>query len=122
MIHSIQLTNIRGEPDGRGTFGILQSCVITLSLCVYTALHLNIFPKKFSQTQILLSQAAWITVGIFAPELVVFVAFQQYQAAKKLKNEMNDILHDKVRHMMPLQVRQESNPVLTILGQGEGRK
>ena len=30
------------EPNVRGTFSILVSCIVTLSLCVWTALHLNI--------------------------------------------------------------------------------
>lgn len=30
------------DPDGRGTFTIVSSCVLTLSLCVYTAIHLNV--------------------------------------------------------------------------------
>ena len=30
------------EPNRRGTFGILSTCLVTLSLCVWTAIHLNI--------------------------------------------------------------------------------
>ncbi|KAM7213642.1 hypothetical protein V8F06_010963 [Rhypophila decipiens] len=37
------------EPDGRGSFGILKSCVITLVLCMYTALHLNIPPGELDK-------------------------------------------------------------------------
>ena len=30
------------EPGNRGTYGLLSSCVITMVLCVWTAVHLNI--------------------------------------------------------------------------------
>ena len=32
----------RPEPDVRGTFSILSSCLITLGLCAWSALHLNV--------------------------------------------------------------------------------
>ena len=30
------------DPDNRGTWSLLYSCVFTLVLCVWTAIHLNI--------------------------------------------------------------------------------
>ncbi|KAK3345005.1 hypothetical protein B0H65DRAFT_573650, partial [Neurospora tetraspora] len=30
------------EPDIRGTFSILSTCIVTLVLCVWTAIHLNV--------------------------------------------------------------------------------
>ena len=37
------------DPSGkRGTWTILSSCIITLTLCVYTSLHLNIPAHKTS--------------------------------------------------------------------------
>ncbi|RPB06573.1 hypothetical protein P167DRAFT_497379, partial [Morchella conica CCBAS932] len=30
------------EPKGRGTISIVSSSMITLALCVYTALHINV--------------------------------------------------------------------------------
>ncbi|KAF8251367.1 hypothetical protein K440DRAFT_595985 [Wilcoxina mikolae CBS 423.85] len=34
------------KPPGRYTFGLFLSSVITLSLCVYKGIHLNITPDK----------------------------------------------------------------------------
>lgn len=60
------------EPPGRGTFGILSSCLITMALCVWTAVHLNI-PEK-GQTGIFTPQMRrkiiFLLIGLFAPELV----------------------------------------------------
>ena len=33
------------DPNGRGTFGLVTSYVFTLSLCVLSAMHLNILPR-----------------------------------------------------------------------------
>lgn len=45
------------EPDTRGTFRLLVSCVTTLSLCAYTAVHLNIPAKRELETSIYLRKA-----------------------------------------------------------------
>jgi hypothetical protein len=34
-------TSWHSEPNTRGTFSILCTCTVTMSLCVWTALHLN---------------------------------------------------------------------------------
>jgi hypothetical protein len=55
----------------RGTLSILTTCLITLILCVYTTLHLNI-PEhgKSSWIQRLKRKALWLLIGLFAPEFV----------------------------------------------------
>ncbi|KAK3316033.1 hypothetical protein B0H66DRAFT_604341 [Apodospora peruviana] len=58
----------RTRTDDRGTFGILKSCVITLVLCLYTALHLNIPPGDASTLSLVLRKTKWILVGVFAPK------------------------------------------------------
>ncbi len=39
-----------GEPDGRGTWGLIQTCFLTLFLSIYSAIHLNIQPHQKSET------------------------------------------------------------------------
>ena len=72
------------DPDGRGTFTIASSCVLTLSLCVYTAIHLNVRPYKRTELQSWFETTKWVVFGILAPELVVFVAWRQYVSAMAL--------------------------------------
>lgn len=72
------------DPDGRGTFTIASSCVLTLSLCVYTAIHLNVRPYRKTELQSWIETAKWVVFGILAPELVVFVAWRQYLSAMAL--------------------------------------
>lgn len=57
------------EPQTRGTYSIVSTCVITLSLCVWTALHLNI-PEHSKADHQKWRKAKWLLVGLLAPELV----------------------------------------------------
>src|SRR4051812_45670634 len=84
------------EPDGRGTFGILKSCVITLVLCVYTALHLNIPPANSSTTFLIWRKTKWILVGLFAPEVVVYIAWAQRQQVKLISKDLGIIFTEEV--------------------------
>ena len=75
-----------GDPNGGGTLSLMISCVLTLILCVWSALHLNV--PSYSQTALasVLTQARWIITGVYAPELVVFTAWRQWSSARLLSN------------------------------------
>jgi len=47
----IETTRWQPEPTIRGTFRLLVSCLRALSLCAWTALHLNIPPADLSTIQ-----------------------------------------------------------------------
>ena len=72
------------EPDGRGTISLLLSCLLTLILCVWPALHFNVPAQGTTTFQSVLLNARWITTGVFGPELVVFTAWRQWCAARLL--------------------------------------
>ena len=87
------------EPNGRGTWGVLSTCTITMVLCVYTALHLNLPPPnplpEGTSTWTRLSQSRscrqvrWMLMALLAPELVVFTAWTQRKAAIELTEAMS---------------------------------
>ncbi|KAL8675470.1 MAG: hypothetical protein Q9168_000171 [Polycauliona sp. 1 TL-2023] len=77
------------DPNGRGTFTILSSCILTLSLCVYTSIHLNVRPYKQTELQAWLETTKWVLFGILAPELMVFVAWRQFMSARALDQIVN---------------------------------
>jgi hypothetical protein len=83
------------EPSGRGTWSILATCLITLTLCVWTAVHLNLQGKQSpglsGKLESILYKPRWIVVGLFAPEVVVYIAWSQWLSARMLKNEMQKI-------------------------------
>ena len=75
-----------GDPNGRGTLSLIISCVLTLVLCVWSALHLNVPSSSQTTLASLLTQCRWIITGVYAPELVVFTAWRQWSSAKLLSN------------------------------------
>lgn len=77
------------DPNGRGTFSLVESCLLTLSLCVWSAIHLNIPGKDETSFSRRFRNFRWIVTGILAPELVVFAAWRQWSSAKVLLEEIN---------------------------------
>jgi hypothetical protein len=77
------------DPSGRGTWSLLSSCTITLGICVWNSIHLNL-PSKGEQHWVhWIRKIKWLFVAVLAPEVVVLIAFQQWMIAsdflKKLK-------------------------------------
>ena len=70
--------------NGRGTWTILSTCIITLSLSVYSALHLNIPAHKSSNAQIYGVKVKYVFYGLLAPELIVFNAWRQRTVAASI--------------------------------------
>ncbi|KAL8790063.1 MAG: hypothetical protein Q9213_000765 [Squamulea squamosa] len=82
------------EPNGRGTFNLLSSCIVTISLCVYSAIHLNLpqHGRIWSQFQ---RKLMWLVIGLIAPELVAYIAWQQrYEANLLLKGMQTGLWQD----------------------------
>jgi hypothetical protein len=59
----------RPEPTTRGTFGLLSSCITTIVLCVWTAVHLNI-PEHGRTSRHVWRKLKWVIIGLTAPEIV----------------------------------------------------
>ena len=83
------------EPSGRGTWGLIQTCLVTLFLCIYTAIHLNIRPHQTKRQ----SWLRRIIVSLLAsaiPEFMFVCALYQWSLAKQLQLQLNHI-DDSVR-------------------------
>ncbi|KAI0758914.1 hypothetical protein C8Q74DRAFT_272047 [Fomes fomentarius] len=80
------------EPDFRGTYTILTSCMSTLLLCVWSALHLDIPGQGESKLKRHMSKTGWLIIGLLAPELLLWVAFQELQAACSLTLDAQEVL------------------------------
>ncbi|KAI0694932.1 hypothetical protein C8T65DRAFT_698881 [Cerioporus squamosus] len=74
------------EPNFRGTFTIFTSCILTLFLCVWSALHVDI-QKGRSTKMRYLSKGGWLLIALFCPELLFYIAFQQLRQAMRLTVE-----------------------------------
>lgn len=79
------------DPNGRGTVSLVETCVLTLSLCVWSAIHLNIPGSGETSWSRRLRNLKWIAVGIFGPELVVLAAWKQWSSAKALLEELDGL-------------------------------
>lgn len=77
------------EPQFRGTFHILSSCTITMSLCIWTLLHLNLPGHKERHLHIL-RKLCWMVLGLLAPELVVWNAWEQKRIVGQLSKLMQE--------------------------------
>ena len=69
---------------------ILQSCILTLVACIYTALHLDV-PKRTSSWRLFLTKLKWVAITLFVPELPVFMAADQLHQAWKLRQELREL-------------------------------
>ena len=84
----------KSGPNERGTLNVLSTCVLTLVLCAYTCLHLNIPEhKKTSLWKQFRLRAIWVVIGLAAPEVVAFIAFRQWLFARNFERQMNDRLN-----------------------------
>jgi hypothetical protein len=82
------------DPNGRGTASLVISCLLTLGLCVWSALHLNIPAKGESRREYWLRRVKWSICGVLIPEIVVLLAWRQWTSAGRLTNEVNKVLND----------------------------
>ena len=77
--------------ETRGTSDILWSCLITLTACVYNALHLNIPPKNEGKIGFYWRKSKWVATALFAPEIVLYCALTQFLEARKLVKKLNEL-------------------------------
>ena len=77
----------KSEPNFRGSYDILSNCIVTISLCAWTALHLNV-PEHGTAGRQWLRKTKWLGLGLAAPEMVVYVAWRQRQEAKRLLRDV----------------------------------
>ncbi|KAJ0114090.1 hypothetical protein J7T55_007924 [Diaporthe amygdali] len=112
------------QPERRGTFGIITTCLVTLALCTWKIVHLNLpgtcpdenlpwsawFKKGTTHSMRhrlvhifgghqLTRQIGWLLIGLFAPELIAYAAFRQYWDVRSLQAFMELV------YLQPVQPR-----------------
>lgn len=74
------------QPDGRGTFDILFSCLFTVFLCTWTSLHLNVPALHETYWQQFRRKCRWAIQTIMAPEFVLgFASGQKVEAQRSVE-------------------------------------
>ncbi|KAL8727466.1 MAG: hypothetical protein Q9181_005706 [Wetmoreana brouardii] len=78
------------QPDGRGTFDILWSCLFTIFLCTWVSLHLNVPAEHEKYRHQFFRKMRWMLQAIMAPEFVLtFATGQKVEARKSVEQFKN---------------------------------
>lgn len=85
------LVGFTQSPNGRGTLTILFSCLLTLSLCVWSAVHLDLPRHGEGSTQYTWRYLKWSLLGVFGPELLIWIAWRQYISARCLTAAVEEV-------------------------------
>jgi hypothetical protein len=89
--HSGQVWGFVSEPNGRGTFSIIWSCLAVLILNTWTVQHLNIPPKDFNPYRRYLHKTKWLIICAIVPDGLVVNAYTQCRAARKSVRDMKPL-------------------------------
>ena len=85
------------EPATRGTFNLLSSCIITLLLCVWSSVHLNLPRNDQGTKQKFLRRLPWIAIALVAPDYLIWIAWNQRKMAKMISKEVNETFKGRRR-------------------------
>ncbi|KAI8629224.1 hypothetical protein F5Y19DRAFT_93874 [Xylariaceae sp. FL1651] len=87
-------------PSTRGSKDIIWSSSLTIFLCTWTAVCLNVPHPNDSDFKILLRRVKWMFLGIFTPEFVLAIALGQHLSARHSVQRFHDLgySHWTLRH------------------------
>lgn len=71
------------EPSGRGTWSILWSCLATIFICTWSALHLDV-PEKHGRWYLIFRKMGFMLVAATAPEIVLYDSANNFFEARDL--------------------------------------
>ena len=90
------------QPEGRGTLDIIWSCTLTMFLCSWSILCLNVPGPKESKRLVLWRKTAMTVLGFLCPEIVFEIAFGQWLSARRSVKDMSSasLENQSVDHTM----------------------
>ncbi|OAL54202.1 hypothetical protein IQ07DRAFT_584782 [Pyrenochaeta sp. DS3sAY3a] len=80
-------------PNARGTIDIIWASFLTIFLCTWTAICLNIPHPNASKRDVLFRKAEWMFWAIVGPEIVLAVAIGQFASARRSKKRFHKLGH-----------------------------
>lgn len=78
------------QPDTRGTFDILTYCLLTIFICSFSILCLNVPTPDETSWQIFRRRLFWMATAISGPEFVLTYASAQWGMAKASVKDFKD--------------------------------
>jgi hypothetical protein len=83
------------NPPGRGTLGLVWECLFTYFLCLWTAIHPDVFiPNKSTPGPRTGTKFRFAIVVLFFPEHALLTVFGEFLSAKILRDRQNEIVQD----------------------------
>ncbi|KAI9765915.1 MAG: hypothetical protein M1840_007056 [Geoglossum simile] len=82
------------ESSGRGTWTLLWTCLSTIFVCLWVAVHLNIPAATDGNAKKHWRRFMWLVIGAFAPEWVSWMAVDQWMAARYTIKKIRELGHD----------------------------
>lgn len=85
---------------GRSTNGLLYSCLYTIFICIWSAIHPNVAKSSSGIVDIYRTRIAWLFLALFAPESVASYAIGEFYQARifqKATQKMFDENQEKPR-------------------------
>ncbi|KLO10720.1 hypothetical protein SCHPADRAFT_930341 [Schizopora paradoxa] len=73
----------------RGTFQIFSLCASTTVICIWSAVHRDIPPRRLTGSRSYALQATWVFYALFLPEFVFVYALKQFLDARRLVDRFN---------------------------------
>ncbi|KAL8886291.1 MAG: hypothetical protein Q9215_005986 [Flavoplaca cf. flavocitrina] len=91
------------QPDGRETLDILWTCVVTMSLCSWSILCLNMPGTKESKWVVLWRKFAMTSLGVLCPEIMTTTAVGQWVRARQCVQDFNENLEEELAKLQESQ-------------------
>jgi hypothetical protein len=102
----VELRGWVSQPQGRGTLDILVSCGITIFLCIWTSVCVNVPAPGHGPWDIFLDRWHMFCLGLLGPEFVLLLAVGQYCLARSSwtllqKENLPDDVRKKLKPDLP---------------------
>lgn len=89
----------KSSPQTRGTFDIVSTCLITMFLCVWSAVHLNV-PPPGEVWKPRLRKLGWLILTLLAPEMVAYTAWYVLLALNSQPPDLWVVTSDEARECL----------------------
>ncbi|MCJ1322002.1 hypothetical protein MMC15_007347 [Xylographa vitiligo] len=78
------------SPNGRGTIDIIWGCLLTIFLCVWTVLTLNVPAPDTMLWTFTRKKMRWALIALLGPEWLLGMAGAQWSIARRAKKQFQD--------------------------------
>lgn len=81
--------------DSRGTLSLLYSCILTLWICSWSAVHLNLPADSDGELKILARKFLWMGATILAPDFVTTNSWHDWKEARYWLKKLKEMHREK---------------------------